>query len=67
MELDRNGALEGESGTPADRARPLLRVAAHVRTATGRWIGAGIGRYHNGENALADKLEWSVRPGIQPR
>ena len=40
MELARNGVLEGESGTPADGARPLLRVTAHVRTATFRWIGA---------------------------
>ena len=43
--------LEGEFGAPADRARPLLRVAAHVRTASFRWIGAAIGGYHDGENA----------------
>src|SRR5216683_549139 len=34
MELARNGVLEGEFGTPAAGARPLLRVTAHVRTAT---------------------------------
>ena len=39
MELARNGVLEGEFGTPAAGARPLLRVTAHVRTATFRWIG----------------------------
>ena len=64
MELARNGVLEGEFGTPADGARPLLRVTAHVRTATFRWIGAAIGGYHDGENALADELEDSFGPGI---
>ncbi len=64
MELARNDVLEGEFGTPADGARPVLRVTAHVRTATFRWIGAAIGGYHNGENALADQLENSFRPGM---
>jgi Insertion element 4 transposase N-terminal len=64
MQLARNDVLEGEFGTPADGARPVLRVAAHVRTATFRWIGAAIGGYHDGENALADQLENSFRPGI---
>jgi len=64
MELARNDVLAGEFGTPADGARPLLRIAAHVRTATFRWIGAGIGCYNDGENDLADRLEWSFRPGM---
>jgi hypothetical protein len=64
MELGRNDVLEGEFGTPAERARPVLRVTAHVRTATFRWTGAAIGGYHDGENALADQLEHSFRPGI---
>ena len=64
MELARNDVLEGEFGTPAERARPLLRVTAHVRTATFRWIGAAIGGYHDGENALADQLQDSFTPGI---
>src|SRR6266567_1282210 len=64
MELSRNDVLEDGFGTPADGARPLLRVTAHVRTATFRWIGAAIGGYHDGENALADQLEDSFRPGI---
>ena len=29
-----------------------------------RWISAEIGSYHDGENDLADKLEWSFRPGM---
>ena len=37
---------------------------AHVRTATFRWISAAIGGYHDGENALADQLEGSFRPGM---
>ena len=64
MELPRNDVLEGEFGTPADGARPLLRITAHVRTATRRWIGAEIGGYHDGENDLADRLEWSFRSGM---
>jgi hypothetical protein len=35
-----------------------------VRTATFRWIAAAIGGYHDGENALADQLEDSFKPGI---
>ena len=64
MELARNDVLEDGFGTPADGARPLLRVTAHVRTATFRWISAAIGGYHDGENALAGQLEDSFRPGI---
>jgi hypothetical protein len=64
MELARNDVLEGEFGVPAERARPVLRVTAHVRTATFRWIGAAIGGYHDGENALADQLEDSFGPGM---
>jgi hypothetical protein len=64
MELARGGVLEGEFGTPADGARPLLRVTAHVRTATFRWVGAAIGGYHDGENALADQLQGSFTLGI---
>jgi len=64
MELARNEVLEGEFGTPAERARPVLRVTAHVRTATFRWIGAAIGGYHDGENALAGQLEGTFASGM---
>jgi Insertion element 4 transposase N-terminal len=64
MELARNVTLEDEFGTPADGARPLLRAVAHVRTASRRWIGAETGGYHDGENDLADRLEWSFGPGM---
>jgi hypothetical protein len=64
MELFRDDALACEFGTPAAGARPLLRIAAHVRTASRRWIGAEIGGYHDGENDLAGKLEWSFGPGM---
>ncbi len=64
MELARNDALDGEFGVPAEGAKPLLRIAAHVRTATFRWAGAAIGGYHHGENALADQLEGTFRPGM---
>src|SRR6266704_1346550 len=64
MELARNGVLEDGFGTPADGARPLLRVIAHVRTATFRWTGAAIGGYHDGAKAVADQLEGSFAPGM---
>ena len=41
MELFRNDVLACEFGTPTEGARPLLRIAAYVRTAGRRWIGAG--------------------------
>jgi hypothetical protein len=64
MELYRNDALACEFGSSSEAGRPLLRVVAHVRTASRRWIGAEIGSYHDGENDLADRLEGSFRPGM---
>ena len=64
MELFRNAVLADVFGIPADGARPLLRIAAHVRTVTRRWIAAAIGGYLDGENPLADDLAWSFTPGI---
>jgi len=64
MELFRSAVLADMFGIPADGARPLLRIAAHVRTATRRWIAAAIGGYLDGENPLADDLAWSFTPGI---
>jgi hypothetical protein len=64
MELFRDEVLADVFGIPADGARPLLRIAAHVRTATRRWIAAAIGGYLDGENPLADGLAWSFTPGI---
>jgi len=64
MELFRNEVLTCEFGTPADGARPLLRITAHVRAATRQWIAAAIGGYLDGENPLADDLEGSFTAGI---
>jgi Transposase DDE domain len=64
MELARNDTLACEFGSSSGAGRPLLRVVAHVRTASRRWIGAEIGSYHDGENGLSDKLEGSFRPGM---
>ncbi len=64
MELARNASLACEFGSSSEAGRPLLRVVAHVRTASRRWIGAEIGSYHDGENDLADRLAGSFRPGI---
>ena len=64
MELAGNDVLAAVFGIPADGARPLLRIAAHVRTATRRQLAAATGGYHDGENPLADDLAWSFTPGI---
>ena len=64
MELARDAALACEFGSSSAAGRPLLRVVAHVRTATRRWIAAEPGSYLEGENDLADRLEWSFRPGM---
>ena len=64
MELYRNDVLACEFGSSSEAGLPLLRVVAHVRTASRRWIGAEIGSYHDGENELADRLEGSFRPGM---
>jgi Insertion element 4 transposase N-terminal len=50
MELASNDVLAAAFGVPADGARPVLRIAVHVRTATRRWIAAATGGYHDGEN-----------------
>jgi hypothetical protein len=64
MELFRSDVLADAFGVPGDGARPLLRIVAHVRTATRRWIAAAAGGYHDGENTLADELEASFAPGM---
>lgn len=64
MELQREACLAGEFGSSSDRGRPLLRVTAHVRTVSRRWIAAAAGSYRQGENELADQLEDSFGKGI---
>ena len=64
MDLDRDEALAAEFGSSSKAGRPLLRITAHVRTASRRWISAGVGSYRQGENELADQLEASFTSGI---
>jgi hypothetical protein len=64
MELERDDALQEEFGSSSEAGRPLLRITAHVRTASRRWIGAAVGTYRQGENELADQLEDSFKEGI---
>ena len=64
MELGRDDALQGEFGSSSEAGRPLLRITAHVRTASRRWISAGVGTYRQGENELADQLGDSFTKGI---
>jgi hypothetical protein len=64
IDLFRNDELEDEFGSPGSGARPLIKLVAHVRTGTRRWIAAAIGGFRDSENALADELETSFTPGI---
>ena len=49
---------------PSGGTKPKLRIVAHVRTGTRRWIGAAIGGYLDGENTVADELAGTFRPGM---
>jgi len=64
IELFNNGELADAFGVPAGGTKPKIRIAAHVRTGSRRWIAAAIGGYHDGENTLADELESSFTAGI---
>ena len=64
IELTGNDELAGTFGVPSGGTKPKLRIAAHVRTASRRWIAAAVGGYHDGENTLADELEQSFTAGI---
>ena len=64
IELFNCDELAEAFGVPAGGTKPKLRIAAHVRTASRRWISAAIGGYHDGENPLADELEDSFTAGI---
>ncbi|MGH7735675.1 MAG: transposase domain-containing protein [Gemmatimonadales bacterium] len=64
IELFSNDELADAFGVPAGGTKPKIRIAAHVRTASRRWIAAAVGGYHDGENTLADELEDSFTAGM---
>jgi Insertion element 4 transposase N-terminal/Transposase DDE domain len=51
-------------GVPEGGTKPKLRIVAHVRTGSRRWIGAAVGGYLDGENALVDQLASTLKPGM---
>lgn len=51
-------------GVPEGGTKPRLRIVAHVRTGSRRWIGAAAGGYLDGENALAGQLASTLKPGM---
>ncbi len=63
LELFNDPALAEEFGTPSPGAKPLLRLVGLLHSATRRWKAAVVGRYLDGENALADGLEEYFGPG----
>ncbi len=63
LELFGDPLLAEEFGVPAPGARPLLRLVGLLHSGTRRWKAAVIGRYLDGENALADGLQDAFGPG----
>ena len=64
IELFSSGELADAFGVPAGGSKPKIRIAAHARTGSRRWIAAAVGGYHDGENTLADELGESFTAGI---
>ena len=63
-ELFNNDELAEAFGVPTGGTKPKLRIVAHVRTGSRRWIGAAVGGYNDGENALVDDLAGTLRGGM---
>jgi Transposase DDE domain len=63
LELFNDPRLAEEFGVPAPGAKPLLRLVGLLHSGTRRWRAAVIGRYLDGENALASGLEEHFGPG----
>ena len=63
LELFSDPLLAEEFGTPSPDAKPLLRLVGLLHSGTRRWKAAVIGRYLDGENALADGLQDAFGPG----
>jgi len=55
--------LAAEFGVPEGGSHPKLRLVSLLQAGTMRWKAAAIGGYHDGENALADRLEGALGPG----
>ena len=64
IELFSNDERAEAFGVPTGGTKPKLRIAAHVRTSSRRWIAAAVGGYLDGENTLADELKSSFTGGI---
>ena len=61
-------AAGGGIRRPLSGAKPLLRLVGLLHSGTRRWKAAVIGRYLDGENALAHGLQDAFGPGqLQPR
>ena len=63
LELFKDPLLTEEFGIPSPGAKPLLRLVGLLHSGTRRWKAAVIGRYLDGENALADGLQDAFGPG----
>jgi len=61
-DLFSNDDLTDAFGVPAGGSKPQLRIVAHVRAGSRRWIAAAISGYRDGENPLGDELARSFKP-----
>jgi hypothetical protein len=59
IELFNNDELADAFGVPSGGTKPKIRIAAHVRTGSRRWIAAAIGGYLDGENTWP--MSWNPR------
>jgi hypothetical protein len=55
--------LAAEFGVPDGGTHPKLRLVALLQAGTMRWKAAAVGGWHDGENALADRLQGALGPG----
>src|SRR5487761_1576629 len=64
IELFKDDALIEAFGVPDGGTKPKLRIVAHMRAGSHRWIAAAIGGYKDGENNVANQLTHSYTEGI---
>ena len=64
VELFGNDALAEEFGVPTGGTKPKIRIVAHMRTGSRRWIAAAVGGCNDGENTVAGQLEESFTAGL---
>jgi len=63
LDLHACDVLAREFGVPEGGRHPQLRAVGLLQAGTMRWKAAAVGGYHDGENALCDRLQDALAPG----